>query len=134
MKSSPGSEAVDPIRESRLLQTRRQFFGQAGLGLGTAARATLLGDEARAALPGLPHFAPKAKRVICLMQGGAPSHVDLFDYKPGLAARRGQQLPDSVRMGQRLTTMTATQGRLPILPGISPFRRHGKSGAWLCDF
>jgi hypothetical protein len=68
------------------------------------------------------------------MQGGAPSHVDLFDHKPGLAARRGQQLPDSVRMGQRLTTMTAGQQRLPVLPGISPFRRHGRCGAWLCDF
>ncbi len=67
------------------------------------------------------------------MQGGAPTHVDLFDYKPGLAPRRGQLLPPSVQMGQRLTTMTQNQRQL-ILPGIAPFRRHGKSGAWLSDF
>src|SRR5205823_2367473 len=85
------------------------------------------------ALPGLPHFTPKAKRVIYLMQTGAPTHVDLFDYKPSLYARRGTLLPPSVQMGQRLTTMTQNQRQL-ILPGIAPFRRHGKCGAWLCDF
>src|SRR5262249_48310562 len=85
-------------------------------------------------LPGLPHFAPKAKRVIYLMQGGAPSHVDLFDYKPQLAKRRGEELPPSVQMGQRLTTMTAGQKSKPVLPGITGFKQYGKSGAWLCDF
>src|SRR5436190_2954786 len=142
MKSSPGSEAVDPIRESRLLQTRRQFFGSVGMGLGTAALATLLGEEARAALPGTPqrafptgpHFAPKAKRIIYLMQGGAPSHVDLFDYKPELIRRKGEELPASVHMGQRLTTMTAGQKSRPLLPGITGFRQYGQGGAWLCDF
>ncbi len=132
---------MHPFLEHQLNLTRRQFFGRTGLGLGTAALATLLhGDKAAAdgpanigGLRGLPHFAPKARRVIYLMQGGAPSHVDLFDYKPGLAARRGQLLPPSVQMGQRLTTMTQNQRQL-ILPGIAPFRRHGTSGATLCDF
>jgi hypothetical protein len=122
---------MHPFWETRLLQTRRQFFGCAGAGLGLAALAGLLG-ESQAALPGLPHFTPKAKRVIYLMQTGAPTHVDLFDYKPSLYRRRGDLLPPSVQMGQRLTTMTQSQRQL-ILPGIAPFRRYGKCGAWLCD-
>ena len=84
--------------------------------LGAAALATLLGKDLLAAEPGavgvpsnLAHFAPKAKRVIYMLQGGAPSHVDLFDYKPSMEKYRGQQIPDSVRQGQRLTTMTAGQ-------------------------
>lgn len=134
---------MDPTFENQLRLTRRHFFGRTSVGIGAAALATLLSEEQAKSLPspqgngglrGLPHFAPRARRVIYLMQSGAPTHVDLFDYKPGLAARRGQQLPDSVRMGQRLTTMTAGQATLPILPGISPFRRRGKCGTWLCDF
>src|SRR5262245_33811443 len=132
---------MHPILERQLQLTRRQFFGRAGLGLGTAALATLLGgdrataspDAGGGALPGLPHFAPKARRVIYLLQNGAPSHVDLFDYKPGLAARRGQLLPPSVRMGQRLSTMTEGQKEKKLLPGITGFRQHGWSGAWICD-
>jgi hypothetical protein len=133
---------MHPLAEHDLHQTRRQLLGGAAFGLGTAALASLLGQDAIAApapspgtggLPGLPHFAPKARRVIYLLQGGAPTHVDLFDYKPGLAARRGQLLPPSVQMGQRLTTMTQNQRQL-ILPGIAPFRRHGRCGTWLCDF
>jgi hypothetical protein len=133
---------MHPFFEHHLNLTRRQFFSRTTMGLGTAALAHLLADEARAgaardaglgALPGLPHFAPKARRVIYLMQSGAPTHVDLFDHKPGLVARRGELLPPSVQMGQRLTTMTQNQRQL-VLPGIAPFRRHGKSGAWLCDF
>src|SRR4051794_4520323 len=117
-----GVTPMDPLREARLLQSRRQFFGRAGVG--AAALATLLGEVHGAdatkrpagALPGLPHFAPKAKRVVYLMQGGAPSHVDLFDPKPQLVKRRGEQLPDSVQKGQRLTTMTAGQKSRPLLP------------------
>jgi hypothetical protein len=132
---------MHPLLERRLKQTRRQFLGRSGAGLGLAALATLLGEDSPRAngqiatdgLPGLPHFAPKARRVIYLLQSGAPSHVDLFDYKPGLTRLRGTLLPPSVQMGQRLTTMTQNQRQL-ILPGISPFRRHGQSGAWLCDF
>src|SRR5215218_1622459 len=133
---------MDPLNDRLLTMTRRQFFGRTSVGIGTAALASLLGDDllgattgsARAALPGLPHFAPKAKRVIYLMQGGAPSHVDLFDHKPELIKRRGEELPASVHMGQRLTTMTAGQKSRPLLPGITGFKRYGKSGAWLCDF
>ena len=84
-------------------------------------------------LPGLPHFPAKAKRVIYLMQTGAPSHVDLFDSKPNLHRYRGELLPPSVQMGQRLTTMTQSQRQL-ILPGIAGFRQHGQSGTWLCNF
>jgi hypothetical protein len=131
---------MHPFLEQQLHQTRRQFLGRSGAGLGLAALATLLGEdspraagqEASAGLPGLPHFAPKARRVIYLMQSGAPSHLDLFDYKPALNRLRGKLLPPSVQMGQRLTTMTQGQP-LRILPGIAPFRRHGRSGAWLSD-
>src|SRR5687767_9440567 len=92
--------------------TRRHFFGRAGLGLGVAALSSLLGEEGRAetgptGLPGVPHFAPKARRVISLFQSGGPSHLDLFDPKPGLARRFGEDLPESIRRGQRLTGMTA---------------------------
>jgi hypothetical protein len=130
---------MDPVLESRLLLNRRQFFGRSAVGVGTAALASLLGRDlfgatAEGGLPGLPHFAPKAKRVIYLLQGGAPSHVDLFDYKPEMAGRRGEELPPSVQMGQRLTTMTAGQKSKPILPGITGFKQYGQSGAWLCDF
>ena len=129
---------MDPLRESRLLQSRREFFRAGGAGLGTAALASLLGQGAETkpvgALPGLPHFAPKAKRVVYLMQGGAPSHVDLFDWKPELLKRRGQQLPESIAKTQRLTTMTAGQKDRPLLPGITKFKQWGKAGSWMCDF
>jgi hypothetical protein len=119
----------------RLNFTRRQLLGGATGTLGLAALAGLLGDDRATAAPlaGLPHFPPKVRRVIYLMQTGAPSHVDLFDYKPGLARWRGEVLPPSVQMGQRLTTMTQSQRQL-VLPGITGFRRHGRSGQWLCDF
>ena len=129
-----------PVLDHHQSRTRRQFFGDAGLGLGAAALATLLGEGALAAdggngaIPGLPHFAPRAKRVIYLMQGGAPSHVDLFDFKPELEKRRNEELPESVHRGQRLTTMTAGQKNRPILPGIAGFKQYGDSGATVCDF
>jgi hypothetical protein len=129
------------VLEKQLAITRRHFLGRTGAGLGLAALATLLGEShasgasspGAGALAGLPHFPPKVRRVIYLMQTGAPSHVDLFDYKPSLAQRRGQLLPPSVQMMQRLTTMTENQRQL-ILPGIAGFRRYGRSGTWLCDF
>src|SRR5437879_4485420 len=102
------------------------------------ALGTLLGrDAARAAgpavggLPGLPHHPPKAKRVIYLFQSGAPSQLDLFDPKPAIAEKRGLELPASVRMGQRITTMTSGQKSLPVAPSVFKFARHGKSEAWL---
>ena len=113
------------------METRRQFFSRSVAGL--AALSSLLGDEAQAALAGLPHFAPKAKRVIYLFQSGAPSQLDLFDYKPNLHNHRGAELPDSIRRGQRLTGMTATQTSFPTAPPIFKFRQHGQSGAWVSD-
>ena len=128
---------MNGLHESRLHQTRRQFFGRSALGLGTAALASLLGNELHAVdkgLAGFPNFLGKAKRVVYLMQGGAPTHVDLFDYKPDLEKRRGMELPASVHQGQRLTTMTAGQKNRPVLPSIVKFSRHGKCGTWLSDF
>jgi hypothetical protein len=132
---------MNPRIEQALTLTRRQLFGRTATGIGAAALATLFGKDLLAAEPGLagiaahvPHFAPKAKRVIYMLHGGAPSHVDLFDYKPSMEKYRGQQIPDSVRQGQRLTTMTANQKQLLVLPGITGFKQYGKCGAWLCDF
>jgi hypothetical protein len=122
---------IDPVEI-----TRRHFFSRSATGLGIAALAQLLSADARAAtggLPGLPHFPPKARRVIYLFQHGAPSQLDLFDYKPNLARSRGQDLPESVRMGQRLTGMTAYQTKFPTAPSIFRFDQHGQSGAWLSE-
>src|SRR5215475_8947943 len=99
---------MHPIFENAVQQTRRQFLTGVSGTLGLAALSSLIND-ASAQQPGLPHFAPKARRVIYLMQTGAPTHVDLFDYKPGLTRLRGTLLPPSVQMGQRLTTMTQNQ-------------------------
>lgn len=114
--------------------TRRHFFGRSAFGLGAIALSKLLGDELpRGGLPGLPHFAPKAKRVIYLFQSGAPSQIELFDYKPKLQQLRGTDLPDSVRQGQRLTAMTASQASFPIVPSMFSFRQRGQSGAWVSE-
>jgi hypothetical protein len=133
---------MDPRCEHDRLMTRRTFFRAGGTGLGLTALATLLsedlwagqiGSEAIGGLAGLPHFAPKAKRVIFLFMPGAPSHIDLFDYKPKLKELSGTELPDSVRQGQRLTGMTASQLTLPIIPSMFKFAQHGQSGAWLSE-
>jgi uncharacterized protein DUF1501 len=114
------------------LLTRRYFFGKAAAGLGTAALASLLqADETSAAMPGIPHFPPTAKRVIYLFQSGAPSQMDLFDYKPSLRDLAKTELPDSIRGGQRLTGMTSGQTSFPVAPSIFPFQQHGNSGAWV---
>ncbi len=120
---------------------RRAFLNRSGLGL--AALTSLVGQDGWAAevasptatggLPGLPHFTPRAKRVIYLFQSGAPSQLDLFDYKPGLVRYQGEDLPDSIRQGQRLTGMTAAQETFPVAPSIFKFRQRGKSGAWISD-
>ena len=119
------------------LLTRRYFFGKSATGLGVAALAGLfrkdLQAEAHDGLPGLPHFAPTAKRVIYLFQSGAPSQMDLFDYKPRLAEFARQELPDSVRMGQRLTGMTSGQKSFPVAPSVFRFQQHGDSGAWVSE-
>jgi len=138
--------------ERALNITRRHFFGRTSVGLGTAALASLLnvdrfssGHSALAAaesnttpgqppaVPGFPNFPGKAKRVIYLLQSGAPSQMDLYDYKPKLQGLRATELPDSIRQGQRLTGMTATQESFPIAPSMFKFAQYGESGAWLSD-
>lgn len=126
--------AMDLTSSLAIQSTRRHFFGKSAFGLGAVALSKLLGDELpRGGMPGLPHFAPKAKRVVYLFQSGAPSQIELFDYKPQLQQMRGADLPDSVRQGQRLTAMTATQSSFPIVPSIFSFRQRGQSGAWVSE-
>jgi hypothetical protein len=124
---------------ARLL-TRRHFFGRMSAGIGTAALASVMnpgllsaaGGGSHGALPGL-HFAPKAKRVIWLFMSGGPSHIDLFDYKPGLKKHHGEELPASIRMGQRLTGMTSGQSKFPCVAPMVEWRQHGKSGLWVSE-
>ena len=118
-----------------LEMTRRQFLGRTSTGIGAAALASLLNPQISAAqgVAGLPHFAPKAKRVIWLTQAGAPSQLDLFDYKPGLRSQYNKDLPNSVRKGQRVTGMTSNQPRFPIAPSIFTFKQYGKAGHWLSE-
>src|SRR5689334_21342583 len=119
--------------------TRRQFFAKTSRGLGVAGLASLLPGSLFAAdaqksadgLPGFPNFAPKAKRVIYLFQSGAPSQMDLFDYKPLLNKSNGEQLPEHVRAGQRLTGMTSQQASIPLAGSAFQFKQHGQSGVWL---
>jgi hypothetical protein len=132
---------VHPLRENHLHVTRREFFGRGACGLGTAALAWLLGRDGLAAprtasggLPGLPHFAAKAKHVIYLFQNGAPTHVELFDYKPTLKEMHGKPVPESYLGGKRFSTMTGNpKGKLMLAP-VEPFRQHGRSGAWVSRF
>ena len=112
---------------------RRVFLGGAAGTLAAAVAGLTPQASAVAALPGIPHHAPKAKRIIYLFQSGAPSQMDLFDPKPALAARRGEELPESIRQGQRLTTMTSGQSSFPVAPSIFPFTQHGRSGGWFSD-
>lgn len=125
------------------LMTRRHFFARTQLGLGTAALAHLLTtDSAVAAGDAVDgqggvmrhfHHPPRAKRVIYLFMSGGPSQMDLFDYKPLLNEQNGQELPDSVRRGQRLTGMSGNQATLPMAGSIFKFQQHGQSGAWLSE-
>jgi hypothetical protein len=112
-------------------ETRRYFFNRAATGLGMAALANLL--HADEGMQGLPHFAPKAKRVIYLFQSGGPSQMELFDYKPRLKDLATTELPESIRQGQRLTGMTSTQTSFPVAPSLFKFQQHGKSGAWVSE-
>ena len=132
---------MNPIEHSWRLATRRQLFRKTGVGIGAAALSSLLGRDSLFSAPetsagGAPrglHHAPKAKRVIYLFQSGAPSQMDLWDYKPNLADKRGMELPGSIRMGQRLTGMTAGQSNLPVAPSIFSFNQHGESGTWVSE-
>jgi hypothetical protein len=112
--------------------TRRALLRHGALGIGSLALASLVNEEAAAA-PRPRHFPAKAKRVIYLFQSGGPSHLDLFDYKPGLAKHTGEELPESVRMGQRLTGMTASQAKKPVAASIFNFAQHGQHGAWVSE-
>src|SRR6266545_3642326 len=128
---------MDLPDEFKLSMTRRHFFARNSVGLGTAALASLLnGAETHpkaGGLPDLPHFAPKAKRVIFLHQSGGPSQMDLFDYKPDMRKLQGSELPDSIRRGQRITGMTSGQSAFPVASPIFKFSQHGKSGTWLSE-
>jgi len=139
---------MDPRLQWELQQTRRLFFGNAGLRLGSAALcASGLGVSSRMAaaaeaapaapvhpaLPGLPHFAGQAKAVIYLHMNGGPSQIDLWDYKPQLAEQFDKDLPDSIRQGQRITTMTSGQKRLPVAPSKYRFTQHGQCGRWVSE-
>jgi hypothetical protein len=130
---------MNPLHENSLHVGRREFFGRSAAGLGTAALASLLARDGRAAersggLPELPHFTPKAKRVIYLFQNGGPTHVDLFDYKPKLIEMHGQPVPQEYIGEKRFSTMTGnTNGKVMLAP-VEPFRQRGQSGAWVSDF
>ncbi len=120
--------------------TRRYFFRQGSHALGTAALASLLNlDAARGAAPSdhtaavKPHFPGKAKNVIYLHMVGGPPQMDLYDYKPKMPEWYDKDLPDSIRMGQRLTTMTSGQKRFPIAPSKFKFAQHGKCGMWVSE-
>ena len=128
---------------------RRQFLTKTSLGLGAMALGSLLGagkllgnaaspmekltSTGYNGLPDLPHFAPKAKRIVYLFQSGGPSQFETFDYKPKLNALFGQDLPDSVRKGQRLTGMSVAQSSLPVAPSLYKFQQYGQSRAWVSE-
>ena len=140
---------MNPANEYIQAITRRHFFGRSALGLGTAALGSLLAGDAAATqdaggvqgaglkgiggLPGLPHFAPTANRAIYLFMAGAPCQMDLLDYKPKMDALFDTDLPDSIRKGQRLTTMTSGQTRFPIAPSKYKFEQYGEGGAWVSE-
>jgi hypothetical protein len=127
------------IAENVARVSRRRLFGSAGMGIGGVALAAMLGREGAAAgpviagLPDLPHHPPKAKRVVMLWQGGGPSHVDLYDPKPVMRERAGQDIPESVRGTTRLSTMSSGNAKWPIQPAIKPFKRYGNSGIELSE-
>ena len=129
------------IIEHGLNVNRRRFLSRFSLGLGSVALGSLLipdlfsarRDEEAAVLSGMPDFAPRAKRIIYLFQNGAPSQLETFDYKPKLREMMGQELPASVRMGQRLTGMTANQSSFPLVGSFYDFKQYGQARAWISD-
>ena len=134
---------MNPIDEYVSFETRRQFLGKTAKGLGIAALASIVGPGLRGSASrspgfgpgalGMTHFPAKAKRGIYLFMSGAPSQLDMYDYKPEMQSMFDKDLPDSVRRGQRLTTMTSGQARFPIAPSIFDFEQVGKSGAWISE-
>jgi len=130
---------MDELLKHQFNITRRHFFGKLSAGIGGAALGSLLipdlfsGSGESGMATGIPHFAPKAKRIIYLFQNGAPSQLETFDYKPTLVKRAGEDLPASIRMGQRLTGMTANQTTFPMVGSYFKFNQHGPSGAWISE-
>ena len=133
---------LNPVRDAILAETRRQFFSRMARGIGGIALGSLIAEEglgsarqneSTGGLPSLPHFPPKAKRCIYLHMMGAPPQMDMLDYKPGMKDWFDKDLPESVRKGQRLTTMTSGQARFPIAPSVFSFAQHGKSGAFVSE-
>ena len=138
------SDPTNPLSKYMLAQTRRHFFSTVGRGIGAAALGSLLTEKGLSAQSKtnaikseieskLPHFAPKAKRVIYLFQSGGPSQIDLFDHKPLMDKVRGKDLPDSIRNGQRLTGMSSGQESFPIANSFYKFKQHGQSGATISE-
>ena len=136
----------DPLQSYFSQLNRRQFLGSSTSGIGVAALARLMGSgsafgadpestssQGLKALPGLPHFPPKAKRVVVLWQGGGPSHVDLFDDKPKMRELAGKDIPDTVRGTTRLSTMSSGYGKWPCVPAIKPHRAYGQSGIMMSE-
>jgi hypothetical protein len=130
----------NPFFENQQHVTRRHFLGKLSVGLGSAALGTLLTKDLFAPksleesiMAGIPHFAPKAKRVIYLFQNGAPSQLESFDYKPLLNKMVGQELPASIRGGQRLTGMTAGQDKFPLVGSKFAFNQYGQNGTWISE-
>jgi len=122
------------VTDRQLAVNRRYFFGKMATGIGGAALGSLLGGnslQAAGGLPGLPHQAAKAKRVIYLFQNGAPTHVDTFDYKPRLQELHGKPIPNEYFAGKRFSTMTGDPTGKVALQPIEPFQQHGQSGAWV---
>lgn len=128
---------MNPLQHHLQRLTRRHFFGRAASGIGVAALGSLLGEQPAEAksggMEGIPHFAAKAKRIIYLFQSGGPSQMELFDYKPRLVDLYKTELPESIRMGQRLTGMSATQSTFPVVPSRFQFAQHGANGAWVSE-
>ena len=126
---------MEPLGHAQTIN-RRHFLQQAGVGIGTAAFAALAGTRDAQAAPGVagfPQFNPTAKRVIYLFQSGAPSQIELFDYKPSLEKLHLSELPGEVRMGQRLTGMTSGQSSFPVVKAKFPFQQYGQCGTWFSD-
>ena len=121
---------MNPIQEFLTNQTRRSFLSNSAIGLGALTYGMLKAEENNVRVP---HFAPKAKRVIWLFMAGGPSQMDMLDYKPKMNAMYNVDLPKEVRKGQRLTTMTSRQKRFPIAPSKYKFKQHGQSGAWFSE-
>jgi hypothetical protein len=130
--------------QGNLKVNRRHFFSKLSAGIGTLALGSMLvpdlfrsagaGKGTGELMLGVPHFAPRAKRIIYLFQAGAPSQLESFDYKPLLRERMGEDLPESIRNGQRLTGMTANQDKFPLVGSFADFKQYGKNGAWVSDY